>query len=87
MSNIGKLEPVALRELWKHEERGFSAWLESNLDTLSQAIGVSLSDPQRELLAGNFQVDLLAEGENIGRVIIENQLEATDHDHLGKLLT
>lgn len=87
MPNIGKLEPVALRELWKHEERGFSAWLERNLDTLSQAIGVTLTDPQRELLAGNFQVDLVAEDENNDRVIVENQLEPTDHEHLGKLLT
>jgi hypothetical protein len=84
---IGKLEPVPVRELWAHEERGFSAWLEGNLDTLSEAIGVTLSDPQRELLAGNFQVDLVAEDENGDRVIVENQLEATDHDHLGKLIT
>lgn len=75
---IGKLEPVPLRELWQHEERGFSVWLESNLDRLSDSIGISLSDPQRESLAGNFQVDLVAEDEGGGRVIIENQLEATD---------
>lgn len=87
MANIGKMERVALRELWKHEERGFSAWLETNLEMLSDAIGVTLSDPQRERLAGNFQVDLVAEDENGDRVIVENQLEATDHDHLGKLLT
>jgi Domain of unknown function (DUF4268) len=87
MSNIAKLEAVPLRELWKHEERGFSAWLETNLETLSDAIGVTLSNPQRELLAGNFQVDLVAEDEDSDRVIIENQLEGTDHDHLGKLLT
>jgi hypothetical protein len=73
--------------LWAHEERGFSAWLETNLDTLAEATGVTLSDPQRELLAGNFQVDLVAEDGNGDRVIVENQLEATDHDHLGKLIT
>ncbi|HWO58344.1 MAG TPA: DUF4268 domain-containing protein [bacterium] len=87
MTSIGKLEPIPLRELWRHEEHGFSAWLEVNLDMLSEAIGVSLSDPHRELLAGNFQVDLVAEDDNGERVIIENQLEPTDHDHLGKLLT
>ena len=87
MTNIGKMERVALRELWKQEERGFSAWLETNLEMLSEAIGVTLSDPQREQLAGNFQVDLVAENENGERVIIENQLEATNHDHMGKLLT
>jgi hypothetical protein len=53
----------------------------------SRAIGVSLSDPQREICAGTFQCDLVAEDENGDRVIIENQLESTDHDHLGKLLT
>lgn len=87
MSSIGKLEPVPLRELWKHEEHGFSAWLETNLDVLSEALGVSLSDPQRELQVGTFQVDLVAEDDNGNRVIVENQLESTDHDHLGKLLT
>jgi hypothetical protein len=87
VSNIGRLEPVAIRDLWRHEERGFSAWLEKNLDVLSEAIGVSLSEPRRELLAGDFQCDLVAEDGNGDRVIIENQLEATDHDHLGKVLT
>jgi hypothetical protein len=87
MSKIGKLEPVPIRELWKHEERSFSAWLEENLDVLSEAIGVPLSEPKRECLAGDFQCDLVAEGGNGDRVIIENQLEATNHDHLGKVLT
>jgi hypothetical protein len=86
-SNIGRLEPVPIRELWKHEERGFSAWLEANLDVLSEAIGVQLSDPKRELLAGDFQCDLVAEDQNGDRVIIEEQLEATNHDHLGKVIT
>lgn len=87
MVNIDALEPVPVRELWRHEEREFSAWLENNLAVLSDAIGTSLSDPQREILAGKFQVDLVCESENGERVIIENQLEATNHDHLGKLVT
>jgi len=87
MSKIGKLEPVPIRELWKHEETSFSAWLEENIDVLSEAIGVQLSDPKREISAGDFQCDLVAEDGNGDRVIIENQLEATNHDHLGKVLT
>lgn len=87
MPKIGKLEPVPIRELWKHEERGFSAWLEENLDVLSETIDVQLSDARRELLAGDYQCDLVAEDANGDRVIIENQLEATNHDHLGKVLT
>ena len=84
---IGKLEKVGLRELWKHEERGFSAWLLENLDALSDALGFPLSEPQREVKVGAFEVDLVAEDGKANRVVIENQLEATDHDHLGKILT
>lgn len=87
MSQIGKLEPVPLRELWKHEERGFSAWLETNIETLADVIGMPLREPQREKRTGDFQVDIAAETMDGEPVIIENQLEATNHDHLGKLLT
>jgi hypothetical protein len=84
---IGKLKQVPLRELWKHEERGFSAWLEKNLEELSETIGVHLAAVEREKRAGSFEVDLVAEDEAGDLVVIENQLEATNHDHLGKLLT
>lgn len=87
MPSIGKLEQVPLRELWKHEGRGFSAWLESHLDVLSEAVDFVLSDPRREIRAGNFLVDMVAEDENGNTVIVENQLETTDHDHLGKIIT
>lgn len=84
---IGKLEQVPLRQLWSHEERGFSAWLEANLGLLSEAIGVALSDPRREVPAGKFEVDLVAVGGSGEIVVVENQLEQTNHDHLGKLVT
>jgi hypothetical protein len=84
---VGKLESVPLRELWKHEERGFSAWLERNLEALSEVLDISLSPVQREKTAGSFQVDLVAEDGDGNLVIIENQLEPTNHDHLGKVLT
>ncbi len=84
---IGKLERVPLRDLWKHEERGFSAWLSDNLDQLADAVGFSIAEPEKEVGAGDFECDIVAEDEDGHRVIIENQLEATDHDHLGKLIT
>lgn len=84
---IGKLEEIPLREVWKHEERGFSAWLENNLDSLSNVVGLELTEARREVKAGSFSVDIVAEDGNSNGVIIENQLEATDHDHLGKVLT
>jgi hypothetical protein len=85
--SIGKLERVHLREVWKHEALDFTQWLEENIDTLNTALGLNLINVDREQAAGDFSVDLVAEDENGGTVIIENQLEKSNHDHLGKLIT
>lgn len=88
MSIIGKIEDVPIREVWSHEERGFSMWLKDNLDLLAETIGFdTLTLLEREKKVGTFELDLLAEDRNNNLVIIENQLEATNHDHLGKVLT
>ena len=79
-----------MREVWKHEALDFTNWLAApeNLELLSDEIGIAISLIQTEASVGNFNVDILAEEENTGRkIIIENQLEATDHDHLGKIIT
>lgn len=87
---LGKLEAVDIRELWKHEQYDFSECLskEKNIEMLSNEIGLSLTDIKKELLVGSFRCDLVAKEETTGiKVIIENQLESTDHDHLGKIIT
>ncbi len=86
-SHIARLTPVPLRELWRHEARDFSSWLSENLDYLEETIGINLSLVEQESAAGDFSVDIVAEDANGNLVIIENQLEKTDHDHLGKLIT
>jgi len=58
-----------------------------NLDFLSETIGFQLSLDQREISAGAFSADIRAEDPQGNFVIIENQLEKTNHDHLGKLIT
>jgi hypothetical protein len=84
---IGKLERVPLREVWKHEASDFTTWLRNNYDVLNEALDVSLSSVERERSAGDFSVDLLAEDASGDPVVIENQLERSDHEHLGKLIT
>jgi hypothetical protein len=84
---IGKIERVPLRDIWKHEAYDFTTWLQDNIDILNDALGLSLSNPEREQSAGSFNVDLVAEDEAGNPVIIENQLEKSDHNHLGKLIT
>jgi len=90
MVRLGRLEQVDLREVWRHEERDFSAWLaqEENIELLASELGIEIEVIEREARVGSFEGDLLAEEANTGRkVIIENQLESTNHDHLGKLIT
>ena len=84
---IGKLERVSLREVWKHEAHSFTQWLESNIDVLNDVLEMNLVNVNREQAAGSFNVDLVAEDEGGGTVIIENQLGKSDHDHLGKVVT
>ncbi len=84
---ISRLEKLPLRELWKHEAHGFTKWMAENLDLVSDAIGIQLSLEEREAPAGHFSADILAVDANGNPVVIENQLEQTNHDHLGKLIT
>jgi hypothetical protein len=87
MANIGKIEIVPIRQAFQHEAVNFTSWLELNIDALSERIGLKLTVLEREKSVGSFIVDLFCEDERGNTVIIENQLERTDHDHLGKLLT
>lgn len=87
MSDIGRLRRVPLREVWKHEAHDFTRWLQDSLDVLNEHLDFQLVSAEREQSAGNFNVDLLAEDDQGETVVIENQLERTDHDHLGKLIT
>ena len=79
-----------LRKVWPNEAAHFTKWLaeEDNLEELSKAVGIDIDLEERESSVGSFSVDLYATETGSGRkIIIENQLEDTNHDHLGKLIT
>jgi hypothetical protein len=79
-----------LRTVWSHEAYDFTNWLaeEENLNLLGEEVGIDLKLIKTEADVGRYNVDILAEEENTGhKIIIENQLEMTDHDHLGKIIT
>ncbi len=87
---LSKLTKIELRDVWPHEALDFTKWLalEENLDALSDEIGINIKLIRTEASVGRFNVDILAEEENTGhKIIIENQLEDTNHDHLGKIIT
>ena len=85
--NVGRLQRVALREVWKHEAQDFTQWLQNNIEVLNESLDLNLLGANRERSAGDFSVDLVAEDEDGGTVVIENQLEKSNHDHLGKIIT
>lgn len=87
--DLAKLQKIDLRDVWGIEP-DFTNWLaqKENLDLLGEEIGVDIKLTKIEANVGNFKVDILAEEESSGRkIIIENQLEDTNHDHLGKIIT
>ena len=83
-----RLVDLPLRDAWKHEALDFTPWLAANIDHLSEAIGVPLELTGTEVAVENFSADVLARNPMDDSVIlIENQLEITDHTHLGQIMT
>ena len=87
---LGRLQEVDIRKLWNHEQYDFSEWLSKaeNLELLNETIGLTLSEVEKEVYVGSYRCDLVGTDETTGdKVIIENQLEMSNHDHLGKIIT
>jgi len=89
-NKLGKLEEVGLRKIWPLEAQDFSEWLasEEGLNLLSETIKVNFSSTEREEKIGNFFCDILGvETATNKKIVIENQLEKTNHKHLGQIIT
>jgi hypothetical protein len=87
---LGRLERVELRDIWISEATSFTPWLArpENLAVLGEALSLDLELEAQERAVGPFRADLLCKDVDTDRwVLIENQLERTDHTHLGQLLT
>ena len=89
MANLGTLKEITdLRSIWPHEALNFTPWVAENVDLLADAVGLDITVDETESSVGDFNVDIYASETGTDRkIIIENQLEDTDHGHLGKLIT
>jgi len=88
MNKLGTLQRVDPRTIWKHEAHDLTPWLADNIEMLSEVLGIELEVEEREANVGDFSLDILAR--DLGRdrkVVIENQLEPTNHSHLGQIIT
>ena len=90
---LGRLEQIPVRQIWENEALDFTPWLaqEENLQMLGDVLGIELELEVTEKNVGPIRADIvcrntLADSEE-SWVLIENQLERTDHSHLGQLIT
>ena len=85
---IDRLVPVPIREVWQDEARDLTPWLSENLDDLSEALGIDLELEGTEFRVGPFSADVvLRDTITKKRVVVENMMVHTDHDHIGKVIT
>jgi len=85
---LGILKTIVARQKWTSEARDFTPWLAQNISALNDALRIDLEVENIEVQCGPYSADILAKDTTTGKyVIIENQLEKTDHDHLGKAIT
>lgn len=88
LPSLGSLKKVDVRHIWQTEAQHFTPWLAQNLDILAETLDMELEIEAQEKNVGPFRADILCRDTlDKSWVLIENQLERTDHLHLGQLLT
>jgi len=85
---MGRIREVELREIWKREAADFTPWLARNLERIGETLGMALELKGTEVSVGPYWADIVAQDANFGTtVVIENQMDDSDHRHLGQILT
>ena len=87
MREIGSLTKVPIREVWPNEAADLTPWLAENPDLLGEALGMDLELQKIEDTVGSFRVDIHFRASPNVLVVVENMMDRTDHDHLGKVIT
>ena len=88
IQKLGTIKKVDLRNIWKKEDKEFTPWLKENIESLSEKLAIEIIDIQTEENIGDFKLDIIGKDANSNKFIaVENQLELTDHTHLGQLIT
>lgn len=84
---LGTLKKLDPRDVWEREDHAFTPWLRDHIGYLADTLSLNLELVDSEIRVGSFAADIVAKEANSCRtVVIENQLESTDHSHLGQLI-
>ena len=86
--DFGTITAIDIREGWKNEEYDFTPWLaqEQNISLLGDHLGIDIEVEGAEVAIGSFKADIVAKDMDNNKIIIENQIDKTDHKHLLKLM-
>ena len=90
---LGTMRRVKPKDVWSNGEEGFTSWLtyEEGIGSLGEAVGLNLDWAELEVSAGQYRADIVciddSDVNHPRKVIVENQIRSSNHDHLGKLVT
>ncbi|HTE70623.1 MAG TPA: DUF4268 domain-containing protein [Actinomycetes bacterium] len=83
---LGRLERLDLKSFWGEQLPDLTPWFLQNIDLLSQTLGIDITPLEREINVDTGAFNVLGSDATGRPIVIENRLEATDHNQLGQMI-
>ena len=83
---LGRLERLDLKSFWGEQLPDLTPWFLQNIDLLSETLGIDITPLEREINVDTGAFNVLGADADGRPIVIENRLEATDHNQLGQMI-